>query len=181
MIEDNPADAHLMMVLLEVSGADHFKVEKVVRLCEGLERIAEGGVDVVLLDLELPDSIGLETFTRLKAEAPEMPVVVLTGLEDETVAQEAVKLGAQDYLPKSEMSGSFLVRSLLFALERSRMLRQLVDARAEVERLRAMLPLCGDCYRVRDDGAYFARVRSYMEQCSDASTGRCETCEGADD
>ncbi len=162
IIEDNPGDAHLLESFLDVSGAEMFQICKARTLEAGLERIARGGVDLVLLDLGLPDSVGLETFTWLRNEAPHLPVVVLTGLEDEEVALEAVSLGAQDYLPKSELSGSLLVRSILYALERHRLFAQLEAALGDVERLQGMLPVCGGCLDRRDDDAYWQLVHAYL-------------------
>lgn len=163
LIEDNPGDAHLLEAFLDVSGAEMFHISRARTLEGGLKRISRGGVDIVLLDLGLPDSVGLSTFTWLKQEAPHLPVVVLTGLEDEEVALEAVSLGAQDYLPKSELSGSLLVRSILYALERHRLISQLETAKGDVERLQGMLPVCAGCLDRRDDDSYWQLVHGYLK------------------
>jgi PAS domain-containing protein len=86
----------------------------------GLERLVEGGIDVVLLDLGLPDSRGLETLNRAHTQAPEVPIVVLTGLADETVGVKAVQEGAQDYLVKGQVDGDVLVRAIRYGIERKR-------------------------------------------------------------
>lgn len=128
LIEDNPGDARLVRELLAEAGGDGFRVCHADCLSAGLERMAEGRIDVVLLDLSLPDSIGLDTFARAYAQASSLPIVVLTGLDDEEVASQAMRMGAQDYLSKGEMSSSLLARSLRYAIDRK-------QAEAEKERL----------------------------------------------
>src|SRR5262249_38483727 len=99
LIEDNPVQAKLMEQLLHESSSPGFVVQVAGKLCAGRGRVgSNGSVDVVLLGLVLPDSEDLETFARLHARAPNLPVVVLTGLEDVSLAARAVELGAQDYL-----------------------------------------------------------------------------------
>lgn len=121
LIEDNSGDARLIReILAEVKGA-LFEIERVDRLSEGLQRMAAGGIDLVLLDLTLPDSIGFNTFSRAHAQDPELPIVVLTGLDDETLAIKSVKAGAQDYLVKGQIDQYLLVRAMRYAVERQRM------------------------------------------------------------
>lgn len=122
LIEDNPVDARLIEdALTNVSGTA-FQLEWVDRLAEGLERLAAGGIDVVLLDLSLPDSHGLDTFTKVHAQVPEVPILVLTGLEDEATAVQTVQQGAQDYLSKAYVvaESHFLLRAVRYAIERKR-------------------------------------------------------------
>ena len=110
-VEDNPGDARLIGELLVESDLP-FSVENVERLSDGLARLRRGGVDVVLLDLSLPDSSGLETLTAMRAEAPDVPIVVLTGHGDEPqLGLEAVRQGAEDYLVKGELVPSHLGRA----------------------------------------------------------------------
>jgi serine phosphatase RsbU (regulator of sigma subunit) len=120
LIEDNRADARLVQELLAEVGGVAFEWDRAERLTAGLTRLAEGGVDVVLLDLSLPDSQGLETFLRLHALAPRVPVVLLSGLDDETLAILAVQKGAEDYLVKGHMDAGLLVRAIRYAIERTR-------------------------------------------------------------
>ena len=120
LIEDDPEDADLLQEILGESSNHSFMLEWVDRLQTGLERLSQGGIDMVLTDLSLPDSQGVETFTRIYAHAPTMPIVVLSGLDDETVAVKAVHEGAQDYLVKGEMNNNLLVRALRYAMERQR-------------------------------------------------------------
>ena len=117
LIEDNPGDAELIAISLE--GAGGYQLEVCGRLSEAVERIARNGLDLILLDLGLPDSEGLDTFLRVNARAPHLPIVVLTGSEDDTLALQAVREGAQDYLVKG-VASPLLLRSLRYALERKR-------------------------------------------------------------
>src|SRR5687768_12404154 len=91
LIEDYPGDARLIREMLREEWGSHFHIETADRVAAGLERLAQSGVDVVLLDLSLPDAHGLETFTRVHESAPDVPVVVLTGLNDEALAVRAVQ------------------------------------------------------------------------------------------
>lgn len=122
LVEDNPADERLLTELLREFGGGQFIMCGVFRrLSEAIEGLeSAGGVDVVLLDLSLPDCRGLETFSELAAAVPDQPVVILSGYDDEQLAAEAVHQGAQDYLVKYELSGKLLVRSLHYAIERKR-------------------------------------------------------------
>lgn len=119
LIEDNPVQARLIQSLLAEASGPGIELETLDRLRTGLERVGRGGIDLVLLDLILPDGQGLETFLRFRAEAPDTPVVVLTGLDDLRIATKAVEGGAQDYLVKGQVSGAVLTRSIRYALQRA--------------------------------------------------------------
>ena len=111
LIEDNPDDALLLEVMLaDVSNAS-FRLTHAETLSEGLRELDGATHDVVLLDLSLPDSHGLDTFARAHAQSPGTPIIVLTGLDDEDMAVQAVQRGAQDYLSKNQLDGQLLVRS----------------------------------------------------------------------
>jgi two-component system, cell cycle response regulator len=119
LIEDDPDDALLFGQMIQEMKAE-FELTVVQTLEKGIARLAEGGVQLVLLDLALPDSRGLETFLKIRSEAPSVPVVVLTGLDDDALALEAAQRGAQDYLVKGSVSPAELKRSIRYAVERSR-------------------------------------------------------------
>jgi len=125
LIEDNPGDSRLIQLMLEEAGEGMFELESVDRLEAGSCRVSEGGYSIVLLDLTLPDSQGLETFSRLHARAPAIPIIVLSGLSDTTLAVQAVHEGAQDFLVKGQVDGQLLVRAMRYAIERKRMTEQL--------------------------------------------------------
>lgn len=125
LIEDNPADADLIQEYLgEVEGSA-FSIVHAETLATGLEHLSSKETDVVLLDLSLPDSRGLETFTTLHARAPKTPIIVLSGLSDEELAVRAVHEGAQDYLVKGRVDSDLLVRAIQYGIERHRMLVEL--------------------------------------------------------
>jgi PAS domain S-box-containing protein len=142
LVEDNPGDARLIELMLREVADDTIHLTRTDRLAGGREFLALGTTDAVLLDLSLPDSQGLDTFARLHDSAPDVPVVVLSGLSDETVAVQAVAAGAQDYLVKGHVDGVTLLRALRYAVERQRaelerrhLLARERAARAEAERL----------------------------------------------
>jgi two-component system cell cycle response regulator len=120
-IEDNPRDAQLVQHYLAEVESIPLELVCADRLAAGLERLAAGDIDAVLLDLMLPDSRGLDTFARLQARTPGVPVVVLAGIDDEAFAVQALQQGAQDYLVKGHVDGHLLVRSLRYAIERHRL------------------------------------------------------------
>jgi signal transduction histidine kinase len=134
LIEDNLGDARLIREMLREAGVGHTAVEltHADRLALGLQQLTNRVTDVVLLDLTLPDSHGFETFTTVHAQAPDIPLVVLSGLDDETLAVRAVQEGAQDYLVKGQVDGGAILRSMRYAIERQR----LESARHDLERQR---------------------------------------------
>src|SRR6476661_7739219 len=97
-----------------------FNLHHASRLSNGLEHLAAGETGLVLLDLSLPDSFGLETFAKVYAHSPTVPIIVLTGNDDQTVALSAVKGGAQDYLVKGRLDRELLLRSMQYSIERKR-------------------------------------------------------------
>ncbi len=136
LVADNPGDTRFIRELL-VGSATEFDLETVAAVGPALDRLEEGGADVVLLDLCLPDSQGLETLGRVLERAPGVPVIVLTGVQDDDLARRALGAGAQDYLVKKQVDGLLLERSVGYAIERKRF-EELVEAdrRHAVERLR---------------------------------------------
>ena len=136
LIEDNPGDARLIREMLLEARAWPFAVQHAGRLSDGLELAAAGEVDVVLLDLGLPDSQGLETFLTVHARAPQIPVIVLTGLDDEAIALRALHDSAQDYLTKTGLEGGQLARAIRYAVERKQAERAVHESAG---RLRAVM------------------------------------------
>lgn len=124
LIEDDPAQARLIEHLLNRS-SQRFKIEWVDRLSLAVERIAEGGLDVVVVDLGLPDSHGIDTFDAVRAADAFLPAVVMTSTDCEDLATEAVRRGAQDYIVKRHHSGPTISRALRYAVERKRLEEQL--------------------------------------------------------
>ena len=133
LIEDNPGDARLIRESLAEAAGNPFDVTRADRLDDGLQHLAPGAVDVVLLDLSLPDSRGLDTVGKVIERAPWVPIVVLTGLDDKDLAVEAVRRGAQDYLVKGQADGELLARAARYAIERKEIESKLAEANARLE------------------------------------------------
>jgi PAS domain S-box-containing protein len=120
LIEDNPGDARLVKENLALVKERAFRLEWVSDLRAGLAYLAENLPDAILLDLGLPDSNGLATFGKVRDRMPKVPIVLLTGLDDEVLASKAVQSGAQDYLVKGHLDSRLLSRTILYAIERER-------------------------------------------------------------
>src|SRR4051794_11780799 len=118
LVEDDRFSAELIKSLLARAEDAAFAVERAETLAEGLARLDTPGIDLVLLDLMLPDGQGLEVVQRVCSAHPELPVVVITGLEDDAAAVAAIRECAEDYLVKGRFDGKALARAVRFAIER---------------------------------------------------------------
>lgn len=178
LVEDNPGDAHLLQQQLKDAFLDAYMLVLAGTLGEAVAELARGQFDVMLLDLSLPDTSGLDTVVMADAAAPDLAIVVLTGLDDENTAVDAVRRGAQDYLIKGQMGATLLIRSLKYAVERKRLNQELKEAVATVKRLTGLLPICASCKKIRDDSGYWTQVEEYIEERSEASFthGLCPEC-----
>jgi DNA-binding NtrC family response regulator len=128
VVEDNPGDARLVRAALAEAPGRRWTVELVERLSDALARLDRGGIDVVLLDVSLPDSHGVATVEAACAHAGSAPVVVFTGFGDETKGTEALRRGAEDYVVKGRLgTGPALSQILAHAMERRRSRRALAD------------------------------------------------------
>jgi len=132
LIEDNPGDARLLREMLNEQGTHETKLTLVPCLKDAEEHLAKHDVEIILLDLGLPDAQGLEAVRRAKAAAPQVPLVVLTGLDDETLALQSLQEGAQDYLVKGQIETRGLLRALRYAIERNGMEVELCSAFAKL-------------------------------------------------
>lgn len=121
LVEDNLAYARLIEVFLQEEGA-RVSLQRVERLVQALDLVGapENGIRACLLDLSLPDGFGLDTLHRLQSAAPKLPIVILTGSDDQKMATEAVRCGAQDFLVKGQVDGRIITRSIRYAIERKR-------------------------------------------------------------
>jgi PAS domain S-box-containing protein len=135
IIEDNPEQVHLLETGLGAATKPPFQVECVGTLSEAIQRIAGGNLDVILLDLNLPDSRGLDTVVKIHAQNSSLPIVVLTGSYDEALATNTLLHGAQDYLLKGFVDHNILSRSMRYAIERKRAEEEIVRAHAKNEQL----------------------------------------------
>jgi signal transduction histidine kinase/HPt (histidine-containing phosphotransfer) domain-containing protein len=140
LIEDQPADARLLREMFNEQGAHTTELKYVQSMGEAEQHLAEHAVDIILLDLGLPDAQGVEAVRRAHAAAPNVPLVVLTGLDDESLAAQSLQEGAQDYLIKGQLETRGLMRALRYAVERKIMeveLEQTRDVALESVRLKS--------------------------------------------
>lgn len=156
LVDDDPEYLELLRELVEGSAASHFRVTATAPdLATGIEFMHSGVADVVLLDLNLPDSRELETFVRAHQAVPGLPLIILSGIDDEDFAAEAVHLGAQDYLVKSRTDAHLLQRALRYAVERSRSETQLASER---DLLNTLLDNIPDRIYFKDGKSRFIRI-----------------------
>ncbi len=141
LVEDDEEDALLIRKMLETAANGSVALECMTDMRQAIERLPRGDIDLVLLDLFLPDSDGLHTLQDLQAKAPDVPIIVITNLDDQSAALEAVNHGAQDYLVKGELNGSFFLRTIRHAIERQRIRIQLNETNARLEQLALIDPL----------------------------------------
>jgi PAS domain S-box-containing protein len=155
LVEDNVPDARLLAEYLSEVPGQPFELEQVVSIRDGLERLAKGGIDLILLDLSLPDSSGLASFHSIHASAPDLPIIVLSGQDDESLAIKTVHEGAQDYLVKGHVDPRLLVRSMRYAIERKR-----VEEALEYERdlFHTLLDNLPDKIYFKDRKSRFIRI-----------------------
>ena len=175
LIEDNLGDARLFGEYLSESDGKCFRVEHCDRLSNGLQRLRHTEIDVLLLDLSLPDSTGMDTVIRVRAEAPDVPIVVLTGLEDEQVAIQAVKHGAQDFLFKNRVDAESLVRSIRYAIQRHKIQQGIREVRKKRDtgELRAVETAPGSQAPNVEAGSFGPRVldESYLHRLAERLSG----------
>ncbi|MDD1751061.1 MAG: response regulator [Methanothrix sp.] len=177
IIEDNKGDADLIRLALKYCEAG-CTYKNADRVSSGLKLLEEGPFDVVLLDLGLPDSIGLDAIQRIQDKEPKVPIIVLTGLSDKELAARAISLGAQDYLVKGDFDNDLLYRAIRYAIERKKLLLELQETLANVRKLSGMLPICASCKKIRDDKGYWLQVETYIRDHSEAefTHGICPEC-----
>jgi DNA-binding response OmpR family regulator len=121
LIEDNTGDYEIILRMLDKSENAEFELTHTTRLVSGLKLLEIEKFDIILLDLGLPDSVGLESFKATLEKHPAIPIIILTGLANEETGINAIKYGAQDYLVKGEFNGKLLVRAIQYAIERKKL------------------------------------------------------------
>lgn len=163
LVEDNPGDARLIRELLADAKNSRFDLEWVERLSKGLERLPQGGLDIVLLDLRLPDSSGIDTFVRIHCQAPSLPVIPLTGMDDEELAVTVVRAGAQDYLIKGEVDTNLLTSAIRYAIERKKTEEAL---RESEKRYRILFEATGNATIVVDQDLTIVLANAEFEKLS---------------
>lgn len=138
LIEDNEDDVTLIREMLSENEDMKVELDWADRLSTGLAELARGKIELVLLDLSLPDSQGLDTFAAVQAQAQDLPIVVLTGLDDEALAGQAVRKGAQDYLVKGRLDGAILSRAARYAVDRKQADNALRQSEAQLRQAQKM-------------------------------------------
>jgi signal transduction histidine kinase len=133
LVEDNPADAGLLKATLLGADGGRFKIIPAIRLKDALEKLRNEHFDVLLLDLSLPDSMGLDTISAIQKTSKHIPIIVLTGNDDEELGIEAVRHGVQDYLVKGLIPERVLIQAIDYAIERKRIEEELRTAKEEME------------------------------------------------
>ncbi len=133
LVEDSAADARLLQENILLNGSSDLSVSVVQSLHESVDHLKSNYIDAILLDLSLPDSAGLETVRQVRSACPDIPIVVLTGIDDEKTGLEAVRIGAQDYLVKGQTDGRLIVRAVCYAIERKQTEQEIQKARDELE------------------------------------------------
>jgi diguanylate cyclase (GGDEF)-like protein/PAS domain S-box-containing protein len=161
LVEDNPGDARLLREMLHEHESHDTALIHVGMLSHAEEHLATNAVDVILLDLGLPDGHGLEAVRRVRAAAPRVPLVVLTGLDDESMAAQALKEGAQDYLVKGQIDPRGLMRALRYAIERQALEEALW---AEQERAQVTLNCIGDAIACTDSSGNISFLNLIAEE-----------------
>lgn len=188
LIDDEPAQVWLVREHLRSMAVKTGKPIDLIHaesLKEGLELLEQNDVHVVLLDLSLPDSLGISTLNKAHTQFPSVPIVVLTSLEDEDLGLQLIHFGAQDYLVKGQAGSLILYRTIRYAIERKQaetereqLIQELKEALAQVKTLSGLLPICSGCKKIRDDQGYWNRIENYISKHSDAefSHGICPDC-----
>ncbi|MCU0917000.1 MAG: response regulator [Planctomycetes bacterium] len=133
LVEDSPSDAQLFCELLQDYAPQRFVMERAQRLDEAIRRVAARTFDVVFLDLTLPDSTGLDTCARMRRAAPRVPIIVLTGVDDEAMALQALRTGVEDYLVKGQVQGGAVGRAARYAIEHKQAEEALRELNATLE------------------------------------------------
>jgi PAS domain S-box-containing protein len=155
LVEDNPEDVLLFQRMLSHLPYMSYQLERVERLSEALIRVGADEIDIVLLDLSLPDSSGLDSFVRLHAVDTRVPIIVYTGLDDEALAIRTVQEGAQDYIVKGQVDKNLLLRAIRYAIERQRVRAAISTAN---DLLRALIDNIPDQVYVKDTASRFVSV-----------------------
>ena len=128
LVEDNPVDVLFLRSVLGRDTGARFHLDTVTSLADALSRLDAAEFDIVLLDLTLPDSTGMDTFHAVKARAGGRPVIILSGVDDETLAVNAVHAGAEDYLVKGRVESQLISRAIIYAIERTEFRMEVLKA-----------------------------------------------------
>ena len=162
LIEDNPGDARLVRLMLAEGVSPGYATTHVTHLGEAIKHIRTTPPEVILLDISLPDAQGFQTFARVCEEAPTIPIVLLTGVDNQDLASEVVRQGAQDYLLKGQFDAYLLIHAIRYAIERKRFdsrIQNLLQRQVAINRLADALGRAGDLGEVyRTISVYLSKL-----------------------
>lgn len=185
IVEDNPADVLIIQEYLSEKKGGKFRFAETASLLSALDMLLNNSYDVILLDLSLPDSSGLDTVRQIIGASAETPLVVLTGLQDEELALQAVRYGAQDYLEKQELNPTMLYKSIMYSIgrkkalmEKQELLSDLANALKRIESLEGILPICVNCKKILNENQQWLRLEEYVRDRADAAIIKmvCPAC-----
>lgn len=185
IVEDSPADILLIKEMLADMKNLPYQLTEVATLKAAIGLLSHTEFDAVLLDLYLPDSQGIDTVRRVVSQSPESAVVVLTSLNNEWMAVQAIRYGAQDFLEKQDLSPVMLLKSVIYAIERKRSLQEKEDllddlalALKKIESLETILPMCLCCKKIQDGNRRWFSIDEYLGQHASDDTANliCPEC-----
>lgn len=185
LVEDNPIDAFTLQESLVGMLEPGWSIVHASSLSDATDVVNDECPGCVLLDLGLPDSTGLQGLDRIQGLSPNTPVVVLSGQADKSLAIEAVRRGAQDYIEKGLFPPEVIMRCSQYAIEGKTLIRalqikneQLEKALGEIHTLRGFIPICARCKKVRDDAGAWEEVETYIRSHSNADFSHtyCPEC-----
>jgi len=178
LVEDNPGDARLVQEYLDTYPFAPVETQTVDRLELALEVLERRATDLIIVDLGLPDADGLTAIETLRHHHISLPIVVLTGMDDSRIAFDAIRLGAQEYIPKQHVNEHNLHRSVRNARERYRLVQELEEALTRVKQLQSLIPICAGCKKIRNDEGYWQDVTLYIREHAgvEFSHGLCPDC-----
>lgn len=188
IVEDNPADRLLIKEYLAEEQLQAFNLLEAESLQAALDLLPHHDFDAILLDLQLPDSSGLDTVRKIVGEVPETAVIVLTGLQDEDTALQSVRYGAQDYLEKLHLSPATLSKSLRYSLERKKglqdkedLLHDLNHALKRIAQLESLLPMCIGCKKIHGEDKSWHTLEEFIHRGKPGATNErlCPVCQAA--
>ncbi|MFO7604972.1 MAG: response regulator [Desulfurivibrionaceae bacterium] len=186
LVENNPDNVSLICKMLGQSCFDDFKVELASTLAQSIEMMNATTFDAVLLEMVLSDSAGLNTVRQITKRFPEAAIIVLNELSSNSLASQAIRYGAQDFLEIKFLSAKRLVQTINYAIERKRnmsqkerLLADLTGALEEIEMLRKIIPVCAGCNKIHDANNRWRSLESYLQEFSvqTAKIAICPECE----
>ncbi|MGR3316965.1 MAG: response regulator [Candidatus Anammoxibacter sp.] len=187
VIDDSPEDIEAINRYLSKPGENRYKVFEAETGEDGLETLKNCNPDCVLIDYRLPDTDGVSFIKEMAQDlkTKDIPVILLTGQGNETVAAASLKSGATDYLVKGNVNSDNLTRSIRYSIEKraaavaqDKLVKELQKALAEVKTLSGFIPICASCKNIRDDKGYWNKVEQYINKHSEAefTHSMCPDC-----